>query len=59
MFKVVKERCIGCGACESFCSDVFKVEDVCTVDESKIAGNEDCVKDAADACPVSVIVVAE
>ena len=56
---IIEDGCIGCGACESFCPDVFKVEDVCTVDESKIAGNEGTVKDAADACPVSVINVQE
>jgi len=56
---LIEEGCIGCGACESFCADVFKVEDVCVVDESKIAGNEDTIKDAADACPVSVITISE
>lgn len=55
----IEDGCIACGACESFCADVFKVEDTCVVDESKIAGNEDSVKDAADACPVSVISIAE
>ncbi|MBR1616659.1 ferredoxin [bacterium] len=55
----IEDGCIACGACESFCSDVFKVSDTCTVDESKVAGNEDCVKEAADACPVSVISVVE
>ena len=55
----IEEGCIACGACESFCSDVFKVGDVAVADNSKVAGNEDCVKDAADACPVSVINVAE
>ena len=55
----IGEGCIACGACESFCSDVFKVEDVATADNSKVAGNEDAVKDAADSCPVSVISIAE
>lgn len=55
----IEDGCIGCGACESFCADVFKVDDVCTVNESNIAGNEDNVKDAADACPVSIIKVSE
>lgn len=55
----IEEGCIACGACESFCSDVFKVEDVATVDESKISGNEDCIKEAADSCPVSVIQIEE
>ncbi len=56
---IIEDGCIGCGACESFCPDVFKVEDVCVADNSQIAGNEDCVKDAADACPVGVIKVSE
>ena len=55
----IEDGCIACGACESFCSDVFKVEDVCVVDEANIAGNEESIKDAADACPVGVISVAE
>ncbi len=56
---IIEDGCIACGACESFCADVFKMEDVCVVDEANIAGNEDAIKDAADACPVSVISVVE
>ena len=55
----IEEGCIACGACESFCPDVFKVEDVATVNEASVSGNEDCVKEAEDACPVSVIIVEE
>jgi len=55
----IEDGCIACGACESFCSDVFKVEDVAHADNSKVAGNEDCIKDAADSCPVSVISITE
>ena len=55
----IEEGCIACGACESLCPDVFKVEDVATVNDVNVAGNEDCVKEAADACPVSVISVEE
>lgn len=53
----IEDGCICCGACESFCEAVFKVEDVVIVNEAAIAGNEACVKEAADACPVSVIIV--
>ena len=53
----INDSCIGCGACESICDAVFKVEDVATVNESAVADNIDCVKEAADACPVGVIVV--
>lgn len=53
----IEEGCIACGACESICDAVFKVEDVATVNEAAVADNMDCVKEAAEACPVSVIVV--
>ena len=53
----IEDGCIACGACESICDTVFKVEDVATVNESAVADNIDCVKEAADACPVGVIVV--
>lgn len=51
----VNDSCIACGACESICEAVFKVEDIAVVDEAAVADNEDCVKEAAEACPVSAI----
>jgi ferredoxin len=53
----VNDSCIGCGACESICETVFHVEDRACVEASAITGNEDCVKEAADACPVGAIEV--
>lgn len=53
----VNDSCIACGACESICDAVFKVEDVAVVDESAVADNMDCVKEAAEACPVGAIEV--
>ncbi len=53
----INDSCIGCGACESICDAVFQVEDRATVKEAGVAGNEDCVKEAADACPVGAIQV--
>ena len=55
----INDSCIGCGACESICDAVFHVEDRAEVFTSAIAGNEDCVKEAANACPVSAIEVAQ
>ena len=55
----IEEGCIACGACESFCPDVFKVEDVATVNDANVAANEDSVREDADACPVSVITIEE
>lgn len=53
----VLDGCIACGACESVCDAVFSIEDVAVVNEAAIAGNEDCVKEAAEACPVGIIEV--
>lgn len=53
----IEDGCISCGACESICSEVFTVEDVAQVNEAAVNSNEDCVKEAAEACPVGVIVV--
>ena len=53
----VNDSCIACGACESICDAVFKVADIAVVDESAVADNMDCVKEAAEACPVGAIEV--
>ncbi len=54
---IIEDSCIGCGACESICDAVFHVEDKAAVKEDGISGNEACVKEAADACPVGAIIV--
>jgi len=53
--KVNKEKCIGCGACESICPKVFKMKDGKAVAKSET--NEKCAKEAADSCPVQAIEV--
>lgn len=53
----IEDGCIACGACESICDAVFTVEDVAVVNQSAVADNIDCVKEAADACPVGVIII--
>ena len=53
----IEDGCIACGACESICDAVFTVEDTVVVNQNAVADNIDCVKEAADACPVGVIVV--
>lgn len=56
MIKINEDLCIGCGACESMCSKVFKIEG----GKSKVI-SEDCegcgcdVEDVVDACPVNAI----
>ena len=53
----IEDSCIACGFCEQTCDAVFSVEDIAKVDEANIAGNEDGIKEAADGCPVSAIIV--
>lgn len=55
----IEDGCICCGACESLCEAVFKVEDVVVVNEAAIPGNEAAVREAAEACPVGVIIIEE
>ncbi len=57
MTVTVSDDCISCGACESICDAVFSIEDKAVVNESAVADNVDCVKEAADACPVGAISV--
>lgn len=53
----VSDDCISCGACESICDAVFSIEDKAVVNEAAVAANEAGVKEAADSCPVSAIIV--
>ncbi len=53
----IEDGCISCGACESICEAVFTVEDIAVVNQAAVADNMACVKEAADACPVNVIVI--
>lgn len=53
----IDDGCIACGACESICEAVFSVEDTVVVNEANIDANADAVKEAADSCPVSVIII--
>ena len=60
MVKIIleREKCIGCGSCESLCPKYWKV-----VDDGKVnfLGPKEeieeigCNQEAADACPVQVI----
>ncbi len=51
--KVDKVKCIGCGACESLCHQVFVLKDGKAI--VKAQKNIPCVKEAAEACPVEAI----
>ena len=54
MIKINKEKCIGCGMCESICPEVFEIGDDM---KAKIKAQKKipCVKEAISNCPVKAI----
>jgi ferredoxin len=55
---VNEDLCIGCGTCESLCSNVFKIEN----GKSHVVTEEcgDCdLQEAVDSCPVNAISIEE
>ena len=52
--KINKEKCIGCGYCDSLRPDIFSLED----DKSEVIKqptNEESIKDIISKCPVNAI----
>lgn len=59
MYVKIVEGCIACGLCESICSNVFTVYDTAQADNTQVPGFENECREAAEACPVSVIKIEE
>lgn len=58
MFRVNKEKCIGCGMCATLCPDVFELKEdgKSSIKEgADLNKNEDCIKQAVESCPVGAI----
>ena len=57
----IEEGCISCGMSEDNCPEVFKVKDVgaTVIEGADYSGLEEKIKDAANACPVQVIMYDE
>ena len=59
---VDEDLCIGCGACEDICPEVFRLADdgishvIAEAPGPELYG---CVRDAADGCPVDAISIEE
>lgn len=51
----ILEGCTGCGLCASINSDVFKINGIAHVNNSKIKGNESDCRSAAAQCPADAI----
>ncbi|MCE3236852.1 MAG: ferredoxin [Vampirovibrio sp.] len=59
MYVHIVAGCIACGACESICPNVFTVYDTAEANNENVPGFEAECRDAASACPVSVIKIEE
>ncbi len=51
------DECIGCQTCTELCPEAFSFDNDTEKAEVRpdMTGNEDCIEEAADACPVSCI----
>ena len=57
---VVTPGCISCGTCQVICPKVFQVTDVSHVKaDADFNENEECIREAAEMCPVGVIQIKE
>ena len=57
-FKVNKEICIGCGACQAIAPDVFEIDDeglAVAIDTEVTNDNQEDAIDAKEGCPVNAI----
>jgi len=60
--KINEDSCIGCGACQSICENVFEINDegLSSVKVDNIAEDDfQSVRDAADSCPTGAIEIEE
>jgi len=54
-----EKECIGCGVCAQICPDVFLLDESAGVSKVIRPEGSDCVKEAAESCPVSCIHIEE
>ena len=57
--KVVRDNCIGCGACQAIAPNIFEIDDEGlskVINEEVSKENEEDFKDALESCPTSAIV---
>lgn len=53
----IEEGCTACGLCEELCPDVFEMVDEAEVKEgADFSAHEECIIEAAESCPVEVII---
>ena len=59
-FKVDKDSCIGCGACQAICEEVFEITDDGYATAKDVEVKDEVVKEnaisAMEGCPTSAII---
>jgi len=56
--KVIKDKCIGCGACQAIAPKIFEIDDdglSKVIQENVTKDNEEDFKDALESCPTGAI----
>lgn len=55
--KIDLEKCIGCGTCISMCPQVFEFDGdkAKVIEKADFNKNEQCIKEASEACPNQAI----
>ena len=53
----IEEDCTLCGVCSATCPEVFEMGDdsAQVIQGADLGANEDCIREAAEDCPVEVI----
>ena len=57
--EVNENLCVGCGACQAICPDVFEMTDDNKARVKENPTEKECAKEAVDSCPVSAISIDE
>jgi len=59
--KVDRDACTGCELCVDTCPDVFEMYEDVSRPKMKVIPeeHEDCVREAAEGCPVEAIIIEE
>ncbi len=57
----IEEGCTECGVCAETCPEVFRLADETAevIEGADLEANEECIKEAAEECPVEVIAFEE
>lgn len=57
----INDQCTACEVCVGLCPDVFEMGDekARVKPGADVAGQEDCIRDAAGSCPAEAIVIEE